>query len=89
MQPSAVDVGNIVSEGGMYLPRLDNSGEDGWIYEAGDRLAELLDGGKHMDDHTRSHRRNHRRASLPCNTILGVVTEKGCERPPRSIFRRA
>jgi len=73
----------------MYLPRLHNSGEDGWIYEADNRLAKLLDGGEHMYDHTRSHRRNHRRASLLCNTILGVATEKGYERPPRSTFRRA
>ena len=47
-QPSSTYVGDIVGEGGLYIPRLDSDGKTTWEYdftvESSDRLAGLLDG---------------------------------------------
>ena len=55
-QPCTSDVSNIVSEGGLYLPRMDSKCDAQWEYDldvqSKDRLADLLDGGQHTDDHT-------------------------------------
>ncbi|KAL3802304.1 hypothetical protein ACHAWO_002152 [Cyclotella atomus] len=52
-----------------------------WSYDASgglDRLNDLLDGGFHMDDHTRSQRRQYRsKLILPCHSILNYVRNDG------------
>jgi hypothetical protein len=49
------DSGNIMMDGGMVLPRIDNNeGDYYWDYDAEqDRLDGLLDGGEHFDDISR------------------------------------
>ena len=90
---SQADVANILKEGGIYRPRLDDDGEATWSYDfqedSFDRLTGLLDGGAHQDDHARSERRKYKRNKhLPCFAILEEVREKGHRRPPRSQRRR-
>jgi hypothetical protein len=71
--------------GGLHLPCIDNNGEAHWSYDASsglDRLDDLLDGGYHMDDHTRSQRRQYRHETdLPCHKILNYVTMMDYQRP--------
>lgn len=93
--PSEADLINITTEGGLFLPRLDNSGAYVWdsVTESGggaDRLDDLLDGGEHMDDHTRDQRRVYRaERDLPCYRILDYFYEQSLERPELSAQRLA
>ncbi|KAL9191554.1 hypothetical protein ACHAXT_001260 [Thalassiosira profunda] len=85
------DVTNIVlREGGMYRPRIDDDGEARWSYdESQDRVAGLLDGGQHCDDHTTESRRRFRRNDdLPHKSIFRTVCRDGHRRPDRSTYRR-
>ena len=83
--PSVHDIANIAMNGGLHLPRMDNNGGAYWSYDASgglDRLNDLLDGGFHMDDHTRSQRRQYRRQTdLPCHSILNYVRMMDYQRP--------
>ncbi|KAL3793253.1 hypothetical protein HJC23_000795, partial [Cyclotella cryptica] len=55
-----------------------------------DRLDDLLDGGEHMDDHTRDQRRVYRaERDLPCYRILDYFYEQSLERPELSAQRLA
>lgn len=93
--PSEADLINITMEGGLFLPRLDSSGAYVWdsVTERGsgaDRLDDLLDGGEHMDDHTRDQRRVYRaERDLPCYRILDYFYEQSLERPELSAQRLA
>jgi hypothetical protein len=83
--PSAHDVANIAMSGGLHLPRMDKNGDAYWSYDLSgglDRLDDLLDGGYHMDDHTRSQRRQYRHETdLPCHELLNYVTLMDYQRP--------
>ena len=93
--PSEADLINITTEGGLFLPRLDNSGAYVWdsVTEScggADRLDDLLDGGEHMDNHTRDQRRVYRaERDLPCYRILDYFYEQSLERPELSAQRLA
>ena len=71
----------------MFLPRIDHSGEAYWEYDMSiansrDRLGELLDGGQHMDDHTRAQRRKYRYdTDLPCHRMLDSFLKNHYHRP--------
>lgn len=84
------DTGNIMMEGGMILPRIDNVGDYYWDYDTDqDRLDELLDGGDHYDDHSRDIRRRFRRmVDLPIHLIHQHVIDSGARRPERNNRRR-
>ena len=92
------DLSNIMKEGGMYRPRIDDDGEAAWAYHfdlsSSDRVSDLLDGGDHTEDHNRGQRRQYRRgryrreAHLPRDLIYRVVCDNGFKRPPRSSLRR-
>lgn len=83
--PSDSDLFNIAMDGGLFLPRMDNSRNAFWEYSNEDRLDALLDGGAHMDDHTQAQRRQYRYdADKPCNKILAEVVKMGYERPDYS-----
>ena len=92
--PIGSDAVNIVSEGGLYLPRLDASGQGEWQYDMNlahsrDRVQDLLDGGQHMDDHTRSASRKYRRErDLPCHVMLRDFVLKHYHRPEISRMRK-
>ncbi len=48
-QTAEKDVTNIVNDGGLFLPRMDNHSAV-WAYDSiQDRLVGLLDGGHHID----------------------------------------
>eukprot|EP00804_Cyclotella_cryptica_P020312 CCRYP_014047-RA/>CCRYP_014047-RA protein AED:0.35 eAED:0.35 QI:0/-1/0/1/-1/0/1/0/184 len=89
-RPEDAGIPNIVVEGGLFLPRMDNGRQCVWecdtnIYSQSDRLNEFLDGGAHMDDHTRSERRRYRYdRDLPCYRILNYFEEQALERPEYS-----
>ena len=83
------DVSNILKEGGIYRPRIDESGDAVWTYDfdagSNDRVIGLLDGGQHQEDHSRRARRRYRRATdLPHVGILRAVANGGHRCPPRS-----
>ena len=80
------DVSNIMREGGMYRPKIDDDGEAVWTYDLDeDRVNELLDGGEHQDDHAREERRRYRQSRhLPRSRIFTVVSRGGYNRPSRS-----
>ena len=84
------DTGNIMMEGGMVLPRIDNVGDYFWDYDTDhDRLDEVLDGGDHYDDHSRDVRRRFRRlVDLPIHLIHQHVIDSGARRPERNNRRR-
>jgi hypothetical protein len=78
--PSDLDLFNIVMDGGLFLPRMDNSCNAFWEYSNEDRLDALLDDGAHMDDHTQAQRRQYRHdTDKPCNKILAKVVKIGYE----------
>ena len=89
--PSIQDIANIAMNGGLHLPRMDNNGTAYWSYDASgglDRLDEFLDGGFHMDDHTRSQRRQYRYdTDFPCHLLLNHVTMMDYQRPDISRTR--
>lgn len=91
--PEESDIANIAMEGGLFLPRMDNNKEAFWeydtnVYSQTDRLNELLDGGAHMDDHTRCDRRRYRSdKDLPCHRILEYCMENDLQRPDFSTTR--
>ena len=93
--PEDSDILNIAVQGGLFLPRMDNSRQYVWecdtnIYSQSDRLNELLDGGAHMDDHSRNERRRYRAdRDLPCYRILDYFEEQALERPEYSARRLA
>lgn len=78
---------NIMVEGGLFLPRMDKNGDYFWQCDDDplsqkDRLDGLLDGGAHMDDHTRTQRRKYRHEKdLPCHKILTHIVRNGYQRP--------
>jgi len=83
------DVSNIMLDGGMTLPRIDNDEIDNyyWQYdEEDDRLHQLLDGGNHFEDINRSVRRRYRRRSdrLPSALIHEHIKNTGARRPERN-----
>jgi hypothetical protein len=85
------DSGNIMMDGGMFLPRIDNNeGDYYWDYDAEqDRLDGLLDGGEHFDDISRGVRRRYRRmVDLPVHLIHQHVINTGVRRPERNNHRR-
>jgi len=85
------DSGNIMMDGGMVLPRIDNNeGDYYWDYDAEqDRLDGLLDGGEHFDDISRGVRRRYRRmVDLPVHLIHQHVINTGVRRPERNNHRR-
>jgi hypothetical protein len=94
-RPEEADILNIAVEDGLFLPRMDNNRQyvqesDTNIYSQSDRLNDLLDGGAHMDDHTRSERRRYRSdRDLPCYRILNYFEEQALERPAYSAQRLA
>ena len=85
--PTSNDITNITLGGGLFLPRMDKNKEFYWECDDNplsqkDRLDELLDGGNHMDDHTRNHRRKYRfDQDLPCHKILQHVIKYDYRRP--------
>jgi hypothetical protein len=83
--PSVQDIANIAMNGGLHLPCMDNNGGAYWSYDASgglDRLNNLLDGGFHMDDHTRNQRRQYRyETDLPCHLLLNHVMMMDYHRP--------
>ena len=91
-RPSESDILNITTEGGLYLPRMDGSGDAHWEYDMNvdsrDRLSDLLDGGQHTDDHTKHSRRRYRfETDLPCKRMLEHVAKNGFRRPELSRLR--
>lgn len=83
------DVSNIVLDGGMTLPRIDNdqTANYNWQYdEEDDRLHQLLDGGNHFEDINRNVRRRYRRRSdrLPSALIHEQIKNTGARRPERN-----
>jgi hypothetical protein len=91
--PIDSDSSYVVMEGGLFLPRMENSREAFWEYDlsGADRLCALLDGGDHTDDHTPNGRRNQARKysdkDLPCNVILQHAERSEWERPEHSSMR--
>lgn len=86
-RPYEGDVANIMIQGGLFLPRMDDINDASWEYNSRDRLNDLLDGGAHMDDHTESQRRQYRhlrQLDKPCHRILAEVITMGYERPDHS-----
>lgn len=81
-QTAEGDVTNIMNDGGLLLPRMDNQAAT-WAYDnIQDRLVGLLDGGHHIDDQTDGTRRAYRRHDdLPCKTMLEYIELQGFERP--------
>ena len=77
-QPSANDLVNITTEGGLYLPRMDKNNDAHCEYDMNvdvvysqDRVLDQLDAGQHTDEHTDQERRKYRRArDLPCKVML-------------------
>ncbi|KAL7526717.1 hypothetical protein ACHAWF_001886 [Thalassiosira exigua] len=86
-QPLDKDVLNITTDGGLFLPRIDKSGDAYWQYDmdivgSRDRLGDLLDGGQHMDDHSRESRRKYRfDTGLPYKRMLDSFVKKHYHRP--------
>ena len=82
------DAGNIMMDGGMALPRIDNDCDDYfWQYDGEeDRVDALLDGGEHFDDINREARRHFRRRAdmLPSALIHTKVKNTGARRPERN-----
>jgi hypothetical protein len=80
------DASNIMLDGGMVLPRIDDAGGHFWQYdEVDDRLNALLDGGDHTDDHQRAARRTRSfDGVLPHQQIYNYVRENHICRPARS-----
>ena len=91
--PDDEDILNIAVDGGIFLPRMDNNREFVWecdsnVYSHNDRLNDLLDGGAHMDDHTRGQRRQYKAdRDLPCFHILSYFEEHALEHPAYSAQR--
>ena len=84
-----VDVPNLMRSGGIYCPRVDQGGSVTWTYgfavNSKDRLDTLLDGSKHIDNHTREDRHRYRwRSHLPKDFIFRQVRSNRYTRPPRS-----
>lgn len=97
-RPFQSDLQNIVMNGGLFLPRLDDRAEDreeqpSWSYDmsetSGDRLVALLDGGDHCDDHdSQTARRAFRYLEhLPSRILLAKIQDEGLHRPARSTYR--
>ena len=59
-QPYVTNIVNIIMKGGLFPPRLDHSSAYFWQCDSENKLDSFLDGGDHMDDHTRDKRRLYR-----------------------------
>ncbi len=84
------DATNIMMDGGIVLPRIDDVDDCYWEYDTEqDRLDGLLDGGEHFEDVTRESRRRFRRRNdrLPSALIHAHVKNSGATRPDRNIRR--
>ncbi len=74
---------------------MDNNRQYFWecnvnVYSQSDRLNYLLDGGSHMDDHTRGQRRKYDGdRHLPSYQFLDYFVEQALERPDYSAQRLA
>jgi hypothetical protein len=82
-QPYERDIANISNRGGIDLPMIDDN--ETWRYDhvgGCDRLNSLLDGGQHMEDHSREDRRVCRYTEhLPADVMLAKIEEHGYQRP--------
>lgn len=82
-QPYERDNANISNGGGINLPRIDDN--ETWRYDhvgGCDRLNSLLDGGQHMEDHSRESRRSCRYTEhLPADIMLAKIEDHGYQRP--------
>ena len=93
--PLDEDISNIALAGGLFLPRMDRNKNAFWECDEDptsheDRLDELLDGGCHMDDHTRTQRRKYQFAKdMPCHRILSFCEQELLSRPDYSAERLA
>ena len=69
------DATSIMLDGGLCCPRVDDDIDDPWEYNnVQDRVNGLLDGGHHLEDHSREDRRRYRRATnLPNALVLREV----------------
>ncbi|KAL7475863.1 hypothetical protein ACHAW6_001761 [Cyclotella cf. meneghiniana] len=90
-RPSETDIVDSTMDGGLFLPRLDHSSAYFCQCDSeNDRLDSLLDGGDHVDNHTRDQRRLYRvERDLPGNRILDTFTEQSVEHPDLSSRRIA
>ena len=70
-------------EGGLFLPRMDNNTDAFCFWDhSSDQLNDLLDGGAHIDNRTKSERRQYRHdLDKPCDKILVEVARMDYERP--------
>ena len=95
------DATSILMDDGLYCPRIDDDIDDPWEYDnVQDRVNGLLDGGHHLEDHSREDRRRYCRATnlpnalvlrevraLPNEVILDRVFDRSYQRPRRNRMR--
>ncbi len=87
------DIMNVTVQSGLNIPTMVNRSEafgeyDDAVDDMEGRLNEILDGGHHMHDHTRTQRRKYRHdRDLPCHRILEDCANNDYRRPPLSARR--